>query len=300
MTINNKQKTKETQIILFEKYLKSVKFFSKHTLRAYLKDVNDFYFFFKNKNISLYNITKHNIRLFFIEFDKKNFSKATIARKFASLRTFYKFLITNNIVEKNLFGNMYYPKKNKKIPLFLTENEINLLFNNIKNKQLRDIAIIELLYSCGLRVGELINLNLNNIDFVYNMIIVKGKGNKERIVPVGSKCIKAIKEYINERKTKKIPYTIESPVFLNKNNFRLNERSIRRILNKYAIKAGIKKKISPHTLRHTFATHMLDRGCDLRSVQKMLGHENLSTTQIYTHVTIESLKKIYKKAHPRK
>jgi integrase/recombinase XerC len=299
MTIKNKQKTKEIEITLFEKYLKAVKFFSKHTLRAYLKDVNDFYFFLKSKNINLYNVTKHDIRLFFIEFDKKKLSRATIVRKFASLRTFCKFLITNNTIEKNLFENMYYPKKSKKIPLFLTENEINLLFN-IKKKKIRDIAIIELLYSCGLRVGELINLNLNNIDFIYNTIIVKGKGNKERIVPIGNKCIEVIKEYINERKVKKIPYTIESPIFLNKNNLRLSERSIRRILNKYAIIAGIKKKISPHTLRHTFATHMLDRGCDLRSVQKMLGHENLSTTQIYTHVTIESLKKIYKKTHPRK
>jgi integrase/recombinase XerC len=301
MIINNKQKTEEIEIeiTLFEKYLKAVKFFSKHTLRAYLKDVNDFYFFLKNKNINLHNVTKHDIRLFFVEFDKKKLSRATIARKFASLRTFYKFLITNNTIEKNLFENMYYPKKSKKIPLFLTENEINLLFN-IKKKKIRDIAIIELLYSCGLRVGELTNLNLNNIDFIYNTIIVKGKGNKERIVPVGNKCIEVIKEYINERKVKKIPYTTESPIFLNKNNLRLSERSIRRILNKYAIIAGIKKNISPHTLRHTFATHMLDRGCDLRSVQKMLGHENLSTTQIYTHVTIESLKKIYKKTHPRK
>jgi integrase/recombinase XerC len=142
-------------------------------------------------------------------------------------------------------------------------------------------------------------LNLKDIDFTSNIITVVGKGNKERIIPVGNQCLNIIKEYISERYIFHFPYNTKSPVFLSKHFKKLDQRTARRILHKLFIKAGFKKKVTPHTLRHTFATHILDRGCDLRSVQKMLGHKNLSTTQIYTHVTIESLKRIYKKAHPR-
>jgi integrase/recombinase XerC len=190
------------------------------------------------------------------------------------------------------------PKKDKKIPLFLTEAEIQRLFN-LKNIKLRDRAMIELLYSCGLRIEELMSLDLKDIDLISNTVTVTGKGNKERIVPVGSKCLNVIKDYIDERQKIGLPYDIKSPLFLSDHIKRLNQRTARRILHKWFIKAGFTKKVSPHTLRRTFATHLLDRGCDLKSVQEMLGHKNLSTTQIYTHVTIESLKKVYEKAHPR-
>lgn len=195
--------------------------------------------------------------------------------------------------------NMRGIKKDKKIPLFLTESEMQQLLN-LENIKLRDRAMIEILYSCGLRIEELMNLNIKDIDFISNIIIVSGKGRKERIVPAGMKCIEAVKNYLEERCNKGQPYNIESPVFLSKTNKRLNQRTARRVIHKLYIKAGILKKASPHTLRHTFATHILDRGGDIRSVQEMLGHKNLSTTQIYTHVTIESLKRIYKNAHPRK
>jgi integrase/recombinase XerC len=285
-------------IMSFEKYLEAEKNFSSHTLRAYLKDILDFAIFLKNKQKNFIDVNKHDIREFLEILNTKNISKTTIARKFSTLRTFYKFLIINDMVAKNPLEAMSTPKKDKKVPLFLTENEMQSLLN-IKDIKLQDKAMIELLYSCGLRIEELMNLNINNIDFISNTIIVKGKGNKERMVPVGNKCLNVLMEYLNQRRTNKLPYDMQSPLFLNKHLSRLDQRTARRILHKYFIKAGFAKKVSPHTLRHTFATHILDRGCDLRSVQEMLGHKNLSTTQIYTHVTIESLKKIYKKTHPR-
>ncbi|MDR2616469.1 MAG: tyrosine recombinase XerC [Endomicrobium sp.] len=285
-------------IMSFEKYLEAEKNFSSHTLRAYLKDILDFAIFLKNKQKNFIDANKHDIRDFLEILNTKSISKTAIARKFSTLRTFYKFLIINDIVAKNPLEAMSAPKKEKKVPLFLTENEMQSLLN-IKDIKLQDKAMIELLYSCGLRIEELMNLNINNIDFISNTIIVKGKGNKERIVPVGNKCLNVVMEYLNQRRTNKLPYDMQSPLFLNKHLNRLDQRTARRILHKHFIKAGLTKKVSPHTLRHTFATHILDRGCDLRSVQEMLGHKNLSTTQIYTHVTIESLKKIYQKTHPR-
>ncbi|GMO65422.1 MAG: tyrosine recombinase XerC [Endomicrobiia bacterium] len=292
--------TKELENIKysFEKYLSAERNFSSHTLRAYARDILDFELFLRKRQSIFLNTNKHNIREFLEELNKKKLSKTTIARKFTVLRSFYKFLIINNIIKENPLEVMKGPKKDKKVPLFLTENEIQDLLN-LTNIKPRDRAIIELLYACGLRVEELTSLTIKNIDFISNTITVTGKGKKERIVPIGNTCLVTIRNYINERRKLGLPYNIESPVFLNNNAKRLNQRTVRRILHKLSIKAGIKKKVSPHTLRHTFATHILDNGCDIRSVQEMLGHKNLSTTQIYTHVTIESLKKVYSKTHPR-
>ncbi|MDR1511758.1 MAG: tyrosine recombinase XerC [Endomicrobium sp.] len=282
----------------FEKYLAAERNFSSHTLRAYARDVFDFDFFLQKKRLTFLNTDKHNIREFLEDLNSKKLSKATIARKFTVLRSFYKFLIINDIIKKNPMEGMKGPKKDKKIPLFLTVDEIQKLLN-LSNIKLRDKAVIELLYSCGLRIEELTSLNIKNIDFMSNTIIVMGKGKKERIVPAGNTCLNAIRNYINERRSLGFSCNIESPIFLNNNAKRLNQRTARRILHKLSLRAGIKKNVSPHTLRHTFATHILDNGCDIRSVQEMLGHKNLSTTQIYTHVTIESLKKVYNKTHPR-
>ncbi|GHT52178.1 tyrosine recombinase XerC [Endomicrobiia bacterium] len=287
------------QIDAFEKYLIAGRNFSQHTLRAYSKDIRNFLFFLQKKQLHTFEAGKYDIREFLEELNKKTLSKATLARKFSSLRTFYKFLIINNLVKKNPLENMSGPKKDKKVPSFLTENETQALFN-LTDTKLRDRVMIELLYSCGLRIEELMSLNLKDIDFILNTVTVVGKGRKERIVPIGNKALSVIRDYINERHSMGLPYDIKSPVFLSDHIKRLDQRTARRILHRWFVKAGLTKKVSPHTLRHTFATHMLDRGCDLRSVQEMLGHKNLSTTQIYTHVTIESLKKVYEKAHPRR
>ncbi|MDR1784276.1 MAG: tyrosine recombinase [Endomicrobium sp.] len=301
MDKNNKiSKIQEVENIKysFEKYLVAERNFSSHTLRAYARDILDFDLFLRKKQSTFLHTDKHNIREFLKVLNNKKLSRATITRKFTTLRSFYRFLIINNIVKKNPIEGMKCPKKDKKVPLFLTRYEIQKLLN-LQNITLRDRAIIELLYSCGLRVEELTSLNIKNIDFISNTITVIGKGKKERVVPVGNTCLDAIRNYINERRNLRLPCNIETPVFLNNNAKRLNQRTARRVIHKLSIKAGIKKKVSPHTLRHTFATHILDNGCDIRSVQEILGHKNLSTTQIYTHVTIESLKKIYNKTHPR-
>ncbi|MDR2351356.1 MAG: tyrosine recombinase [Endomicrobium sp.] len=295
----NIEKDNSEQIDSFVKYLKGERNFSKHTLRAYTRDVLDFAMFLKNKKMLLSNASKYNVRTFFEEISNKELRKATLSRKFTTLRTFYKFLIINKVIKRSPMQNMSGIKKDKKIPLFLTETEMQQLLN-LENVKLRDRAMIEFLYSCGLRIEELMSLNIKNVDFISNTVTVSGKGNKERIIPIGNKCVEAILNYIKERRETGFPYDINSPMFLNDRSIRMDQRTARRIVHRLFIKADILKKASPHTLRHTFATHILDRGCDIRSVQEMLGHKNLSTTQIYTHVTIESLKKIYKKTHPRK
>ena len=295
----NVEKENSEQIDSFVKYLKGERNFSKHTLRAYTRDVLDFAMFLKNKELLLSNASKYDVRSFFEEISNKELSKAALSRKFTTLRSFYKFLIINKVIKQSPMQNMSGIKKDKKMPLFLTETEMQQLLS-LENVKLRDRAMIEFLYSCGLRIEELMSLNIKNVDFISNTVTVVGKGSKERIVPIGNKCIEAILNYIKERREVGLPYDINSPMFLNDRATRMDQRTARRIVHKLLIKAGILKKASPHTLRHTFATHILDRGCDIRSVQEMLGHKNLSTTQIYTHVTIESLKKIYKKTHPRK
>ena len=263
-----------------------------------MSDIKDFALFLHGKNITFTEADKYAVREYLGTLSQKGLSKASLTRKFAVLRTFYKFLIINNKVKKSPLESMSGPKKEKRVPEFLTEEEMRSLFN-IPDISLRDRAMMELLYSCGLRIEELMSLNLKNIDFIGNTVTVRGKGNKERSVPVGDTCLAAVHNYINERRAQGLPCDINSPVFLSIRAKRLEQRTARRILHKWFEKASITKHVSPHTLRHTFATHILDRGCDLRSVQEMLGHKNLSTTQIYTHVTIESLKKVYEKSHPR-
>jgi integrase/recombinase XerC len=283
----------------FEKYLSAARNFSAHTLRAYKRDISDFSLFLQKKQLNFSHADKHDIREFFEELGNKKLSRVTLARKLSVLRSFYKFLIINKIVKENFIEGMPARlKKDKKVPTFLTENEIQTLLN-LPILKTRDRAMIELFYSCGLRIEELVSLDLKNIDFISNIVTVTGKRNKERIVPVGDICLRSIKDYINERRNLGLPCNIRSPIFLSNRAKRLGQRTARRILHRYFAKAGFTKKVSPHTLRHTFATHILDRGCDLRSVQEMLGHKNLSSTQIYTHVTIESLKKVYKETHPR-
>jgi integrase/recombinase XerC len=292
-------KENSEKIDSFEKYLNAERNFSAHTLRAYKRDISDFALFLQKKQLNFPQTDKHDIREFLEELSNKKLSKASLARKLAVLRSFYKFLIINKAVKENFIASMPARLKNdKKVPSFLTENEMQTLLN-ISDLKLRDRAMIELFYSCGLRIEELVSLDLKNIDFISNIITVTGKRNKERIVPVGNICLCAIKDYINERRNLGFLCDTRSPVFLSSHSKRLGQRTARRILHRYFVKVGFTKKVSPHTLRHTFATHILDRGCDLRSVQEMLGHKNLSSTQIYTHVTIESLKKIYKETHPR-
>lgn len=282
--------------------------FSEHTLRAYHKDLLQFDNFLKvEKSSSLETINHLLLRRFLAVLRSKNYSKTTIARKLASIRSFFKFLIREGELASNPFEMLRTPKQDKKLPHFLSINEVDVLLETPDRSTvmgLRDMAIMETLYSTGIRVSELVGLDEGNIDFFAGMIKVQGKGKKERLVPIGSHAIKAINEYLDSRskskKEEEKKVSRSEPLFLNKFGGRLTARSVARSLNKYLKMSGVNLLTSPHTFRHSFATHLLDKGADLRSVQEMLGHSSLSTTQVYTHITTERLKNVYDKAHPRK
>ncbi|MBI4398871.1 MAG: tyrosine recombinase XerC [Candidatus Omnitrophica bacterium] len=288
----------EMQVARFLVYLEAEKDASRHTIKNYSIDLK--YFFEFLKNIPLEKIDYLEIRRYLAELNQKGFSKSSVSRKLACLRSFFKFLVRENLVKENPASGVSTPRKDKKLPFFLEEKEVvNLLEAPASGSRMekRDKAILELLYSSGLRVSELVGLNLEDVDFFAEALRVRGKGKKERLVPAGSKALAATREYLKAREDG--GGQNRGPVFLNKGRTRLTDRSVRRILLKYARRIALNKNISPHVLRHTFATHLLDRGADLRSVQELLGHENLSTTQIYTHVTTKRLKEAYHEAHPR-
>ena len=288
--------------------LEHEKGFSEHTLRAYHKDLLQFDNFLKaEKRSSLESVNHLLLRRFLAVLRSKNYSKRTIARKLASIRSFFKFLIREGELVANPFEMLRTPKQDKKLPQFLSITDVDVLLKTPDSSSmmgLRDMAIMETLYSTGIRVSELVGLDEGHIDFTSGMIKVQGKGKKERLVPIGSHAINALNEYINSKprskKKEEKSMSRSEPLFLNKYGDRLTARSVARSLDKYLKASGINLLTSPHTFRHSFATHLLDKGADLRSVQEMLGHSSLSTTQVYTHITTERLKNVYDKAHPRK
>lgn len=281
----------------FIRYLEIERNASKHTLINYSVDLKSLSEFLKEEPIE--KVDYVTLRRYLAHIKELNLSKVSIARKIASIRSFFKFLFREGIIKNNPASSLSTPKRDKHLPKFLDEKEIVILLESPDRESepgLRDRAILEALYSTGIRVSELVGLNMDHIDQIGGVIKVYGKGKKERIVPIGERALQAIRDYLKNRR----PVAKDSKaLFFNKSGGRLTDRSIRRIINKYITKASIQQKISPHTLRHSFATHMLDHGADLRSVQELLGHANLSTTQIYTHITTERLKSAYAKAHPR-
>lgn len=285
----------------FIEKLKHEKNYSSHTLRAYRNDIRQFDGFLKDEKCNDFKRINHFLlRKYLAALRSNDNSKTTIARKIASLRSFFKYLFLEGVLNQNPFEVLRTPKQSKKLPHFLNINDVNLLVTTPGNGDtfgLRDKALLETLYSTGIRVSELVGLDEEDVDLHGEMIKVLGKGKKERLVPIGSYAIDAIVEYINS-KTKKHTYN-KTPLFLNKFGDRISARSVARSLDKYLKISGVNIETSPHTLRHSFATHLLDKGADLRSVQELLGHVNLSTTQIYTHITTEHLRKVYDKAHPR-
>lgn len=282
----------------FINYLQIEKNASGHTVTNYKIDLRDLSESIKDKPVE--QVTHLDVRLFLARMKEKNFSKSSIARKIACLRSFFKFLYKEGYIKTNPAASLLTPKIDKKLPLFLSADDAARLLESPDTSSdmgLRDRAILETLYSTGVRVSELVGLDKEDIDFISGVLKVRGKGKKERLAPIGDKALRAIKAYfekigvsdINEKK----------PVFLNKSKRRVSDRAVRRIVDKYIHKTSLNENISPHSLRHSFATHMLEGGADLRSVQELLGHANLSTTQIYTHVTTDRLKAIYDKVHPR-
>ncbi len=282
----------------FINYLRVEKGSSPHTIKNYSLDLEAFAVFLGDKNIN--SVDHLVLRRFLAEMRAKNYAKRTIARKLASLRTFFKFLYREGHIKTNPITAISTPKLDKKLPIVLDEGKVARLIDTPQSDEpagLRDRAIFETLYSTGIRVSELVGLDISDVDHISGVIKVLGKGRKERISPIGDKAALAIRRYVESRNEKKV--RDKDAVFLNKSGRRLTDRSVRRIINKHIKAASINEHISPHSLRHSFATHLLDRGADLRSVQELLGHMNLSTTQIYTHVTMERLREAYDKAHPR-
>ena len=288
----------------FLDYLKIEKNASSYTISAYRKDIVQFIGFLQQRNLcrtldDLGHITPAQIRIYLVQFQKRDYSKATRARKISSLRNFFRYLVREGYLKNNPIMAISLPKRDKKLPIFLDRKEVVRLLEAPSSdglQGLRDRAILETLYSTGIRVSELTGLNIRDIDFTAEALKVRGKGKKERLVPVGTPAIMSIKRYIDKGEGSNGD---KIPAFLNRFGRRLTSRSVRRIVNKYMMQTALQEHISPHTLRHTFATHMLDAGANLRVVQELLGHKSISTTQIYTHVTPERLKQVYDKTHPR-
>jgi len=282
----------------FITYLRVEKNSSLHTISNYTRDLKSFYTFL-GPDIDIKKVDRLALRRYMAELRGRNYAKRTIARHLASLRSFFRFLYREGHVEVNPATAIPTPKLDRILPKFLDVEKVVKLLQSpdeATTNGLRDRAIMETLYSTGIRVSELVGLDLDDIDFISGVIKVFGKGSKERLVPVGEPALAAIRRY----DAQKDPLVKEKKaVFLNKSGARLTDRSVRRVMDKYIRKCSIQEKLSPHSLRHSFATHLLDRGADLRSVQELLGHMNLSTTQIYTHVTTERLKEVYDKVHPR-
>lgn len=276
-------------------YLDVERNYSKHTIFNYRKDLLEFKAFLGQSPIE--GADYLSLRKFLSALKDKSLNSRSISRKLSCLRSFFRFLNREGFIKNDPTSAISSPKLERHLPIFLTEDETTRLIESPGLDQpqgFRDRAILETLYSTGIRVSELVGLNLESIDFFGSVVKVMGKGKKERMAPIGDKALRAIRDYIDRRKEKSA-----RAVFLNKNGRRITDRGVRLILDKYIRLTALREDISPHSLRHSFATHLLDRGADLRSVQELLGHANLSTTQIYTHLTTEKLKNVYNRAHPR-
>jgi len=300
----------------FLSYLKNEKQGSPHTVNNYRRDILQFADLLKISDWN--NVDVYAARRFVLELQNLKQSPSSINRKVSSMRSFYKFLLREGMSGKNPFAGLTSPKKQKLLPKYLTVNEISSLMDAparywnealqngtakteelAKMASLRDTAILEMIYSGGLRISETVGLNLGDVDLNNSYMKVRGKGKKERLCAIGGQAMVALAKYLKYRKMWTENNRMDAPLFINKDCTRLTARSVQRALKNYLMMAGLPSDLSPHKLRHSFATHMLDAGADLRSVQELLGHANLSTTQIYTHISAERLKKVYSKAHPR-
>ncbi len=297
----------------FIHYLSVEKNASPHTCRNYRRDLEAFEEFLKNSgtqltrvgDVKIEKVDRIAIRKYLSFLHRKN-KKSSIARKISTLRSFFRYLVREQLIPSNPAKVVSTPKVEKTLPTTLTVDEAFRLMDSPQHRSgksssgagernLRDRAILELLYSSGLRVSELVGLNSNQLDLDLGIVKVMGKGRKERIVPVGAKAVDALNAYFGKRGV----LDGEDPIFVNASGGRLTPRSVGRLIKKYTRQSSIFRRVSPHSLRHTFATHLLDAGADIREIQEMLGHSSLSTTQRYTHVSMGKLMEVYDKAHPR-
>ncbi len=285
-------------------YLRLEKNLSENTVSSYKIDILAFISFLSNYNISdPSNISSDKITAFFRTLKEFGLTSTSTARYFSSLKGFFLYLVKNNYIIKNPIDKIRAPKLSKKLPTVLNINEVDAILSkpNVDDKLgLRDKAILELFYACGTRVSELMDLKISDLFFQEEVIRVFGKGSKERIIPIGSSAVKWIKKYLTKSRPllmKKLKS--ENCLFLNSRGTKLSRMGVWKIIDRYVKDAGIMKKVHPHTFRHSFATHLLEGGADLRAVQEMLGHADISTTQIYTHIDRDYIKQIHKQFHPR-
>ena len=274
---------------------------SNNTISSYKRDIEKFRVFLDKNNVKSFLEISHEQILMFLEFLHKNLKESSISRILSSLRNLYKFFVREGTIKNNPFGQIKNPKKPKELLEILDEKEVKNFLDSIpcsKKLELRDKAMFELLYSSGLRVSELTNLKLRNIDFDENLIRFIGKGNKERITPVGKVSVYFLKKYLETTRYKIEGESKNDYVFLNKYGNKISRQGFWKILKKYAKKINLNKNLHPHIFRHSFATHMLKRGADLRTVQELLGHSDISTTEIYTNLDKEHIKDTYFKYHP--
>lgn len=294
----------DNQIAAFLDYLREQKNYSPNTIRSYRVDLRQFSEFLDLFELDFQHVDRADIRMYLGELKRKSSRKTTLARKLACLKSFYRFLKRQHIVEKNPASLVSAPRLDKALPKFLTREEVNRLFTVISVDDffgIRNRVIVELFYATGMRIAELVSLSMKQVDLENQLLRVIGKGNKERIVPFGGPALKWLKRYLPERRDllRGKDNLTEEALLLNKHGTAISDRSVRSIVDRFLFRAADRTGLSPHALRHTFATHMLDNGADLRAIQELLGHASLSTTERYTHITHERLMSIYRKAHPR-
>ena len=282
-------------------FLKYQKNYSDYTIMSYENDITEFFNYINSEGLNYKNIEYSDIRFYLMYLKEKEDNNSSIDRKLSALRGFYKYLVNEGIVHNNVFSLVNGPKKSKKLPRYFDYNELEEMFlipdTNTALGQ-RDLLLLEMLYATGCRVGELVSIKVKDIDFNRRTILIIGKGNKERYLNYGEYCEDILKQYLKDGYLS-LNINKSEFLFLNKNGGVLTERGVRFILDKIIKQTGINKNISPHMIRHSFATHLLNEGCDLLTVQKLLGHESIKATQIYTHVTTDRLKEVYYHSFPR-
>lgn len=283
-------------------YLKYQKNYSDYTIDNYKRDILEYFKYLEKESINYENIVYSDIRFFlmYLKEEKKD-NNSSIDRKLSALRGFYKYLANENIISTNVFSLVNGPKKEKKLPRYFEYNELEELFSSIDTNTAlgqRNLLILEMLYATGVRVGELVHIKTLDIDRGSRKILILGKGNKERYVPYGDYCEEILNLYLSDGYLS-LNINKSNYLFLNKNGEKLTERGVRYILDQIIKKTSLNKNISPHMIRHSFATHLLNEGCDLLTVQKLLGHESISATQVYTHVSTDRLKEVYYNSFPR-
>ena len=293
----------QSQLDDYFNYLSVEKGLSANTLESYRRDIKKFLnYMSKKKKLSAAQVDRLELNAFLASLYNSKLSTATISRCLASLRSFFNYLLQEGLIKNNPAYELEAPRIEKKLPRVLSSSEIDRLLEQPQaahNNGLRDKAMLELLYASGIRVSELVSLNITDFDPTVGYLRCRGKGMKERIVPIGSLAVKNVSEYLRRTRVSLLRNREEPALFLNHHGNRLTRQGFWKILKKYSRQAGIQGEVTPHTLRHSFATHLLENGADLRSVQEMLGHSDIATTQIYTQVTRKKIKEIYDKAHPR-